>query len=245
MAVLNDDQEQDLFTRQVRKLIKNGTPPSSIAILCRTRAELIKQQALLDKAGIPTILKVPEIIADEAFVKAVIGLASFILDNTDLASLSLYAKSLGQDPFDAATLKASGEVVMKAVNSCKTEQAKIDAFMTLIEDAREDYVADSFVERMKRFNYSTLNQYLTYCTKYRDYGIRDTLSTAQEKTDCVTLITTHSAKGLEWDIVLLSLKRFPIDEESRRLFYVGVTRAKEKLLLTYTDKQMVLAELIA
>ena len=106
-------------------------------------------------------------------------------------------------------------------------------------------MADSFVERMKRFNYSTLNQYLTYCTKYRDYGIRDTLSTAQEKTDCVTLITTHSAKGLEWDIVLLSLKRFPIDEESRRLFYVGVTRAKEKLLLTYTDKQMVLAELIA
>lgn len=61
----------------------------------------------------------------------------------------------------------------------------------------------------------------------------------------MTLITTHSAKGLEWDIVLLSLKRFPIDEESRRLFYVGVTRAKEKLLLTYTDKQMVLAELIA
>jgi len=245
MAVLNDNQEQDLFTRQVRKLIKNGTPPSSIAILCRTRAELIKQQALLDKAGIPTILKVPEIIADEAYVKAVIGLASFIQDNTDLASLALYAKSLGQDPFDAATLKASGEAVMNAISSCKTEQEKIDAFMTLIEDAREDYVADSFVEKMKRLNYTTLDQYLTYCTKYRDYGIRDTLSTAQEKTDCVTLITTHSAKGLEWDIVLLSLKRFPIDEESRRLFYVGVTRAKEKLLLTYTDKQMVLAELIA
>lgn len=244
MAVRDEEQEQTLFTRQVKKLLKDGVAPSSIAILCRTRAELIKQQALLDKEGIPTILKVPEIIVDEPFVKAIIGLASYIQDNDDLLSLSLYAKSLGQDPFDAATLKASGEAVMKAIDACGTEEEKIEAFMNFIEDAREDYVAESFVEKMKRLNYTTLSQYLTYCIKYRDYGIRDTLSTAQEKTDCVTLITTHSAKGLEWDIVLLSLKRFPIDDESRRLFYVGVTRAKEKLLVTFTDKQMVLANMI-
>lgn len=244
IAVDNDDQERDLFTRQVRKLIRNGVAPSSIAILCRTRAELIKQQLQLEKAGIPTILKVPEIIGDEAYVKAIIGLASYIRDNTDLASLALYAKSMGQDPFDIVTLNASGEAVMNALSSCANEAEKIDAFLELISDACEDYVAESFVEKIKRLKYQTLYQYLDYCTKYRDYGIRDTLSTAQEKTDCVTLITTHSAKGLEWDVVLLSLKRFPIDEESKRLFYVGVTRAREKLLLTYTNKQYTLASMI-
>lgn len=242
--VKNDDQELSLYTRQVKKLIRDGVAPSSIAILCRTRAELIKQQQMLDKAGVPTILKVPEIIADEPFVKAVIGLASYIQDNADLASLGLYAKSLGQDPFDTATLKASGDAVMKALDACKSEQAKIDIFMEFAKDACEDYVAETLVEKMKRLNFTTISQYLAYCTKYRDYGIRDTVSTAQEQTDCVTLITTHSAKGLEWDIVLLSLKRFPIDEESQRLFYVGVTRAKEKLLVTYTDKQLLLADLI-
>lgn len=242
--VKNDDQELDLYTRQVKKLIRDGVAPSSIAILCRTRAELIKQQQMLDKAGVPTILKVPEIIVDEPFVKAVIGLASYIQDNDDLASLGLYAKSLGQDPFDTATLKASGNAVVKALDACSSEYAKIDVFMEFVKDACEDYVAETFVEKMKRLNFTTLAQYLTYCTKYRAYGVRDTVSTAQEKTDCVTLITTHSAKGLEWDIVLLSLKRFPIDEESQRLFYVGVTRAKEKLLVTYTDKQMLLADLI-
>lgn len=244
IAIQSDDQEQNLFTRQINKLIKNGVAPSSIAILCRTRAELIKQQMQLELAGIPTILKVPEIISDAPYVKAVIGLASYIQDNTNLSALALYAKSLGQDPFDAATLKGSGEAVMKAICSCSTESEKIDAFLELIADACEDYVAEYFVEKIKRLNYTTLSQYLGYCTKYRTYGIRDSLSTAQEKTDCVTLITTHSAKGLEWDIVLLSLKRFPVDDESRRLFYVGVTRAKEKLLLTYTDKQTVLASLV-
>jgi len=244
IAIDSEEYERSLFTRQVRKLIKGGVAPSSIAVLCRTRAELIKQQMELEKAGIPTMLKVPEVIADDAYVKAVIGLAAYVQDNCDLSSLALYAKSLGQDPFDSQTLKASGEAIMKAIDSCSTEGEKIDTFMELIKDACEDYVAESFVEKIKRFNYQSLKQYLAYCTKYRDYGIRDTMSTAQEKTDCVTLITTHSAKGLEWDIVLLSLKRFPVDEESKRLFYVGVTRAREKLLLTYTAKQQILASMI-
>lgn len=63
----------------------------------------------------------------------------------------------------------------------------------------------------------------------------------------VTLSTIHQAKGLEWSVVfLISLcdGMFPhqrvIDdgdlaglEEERRLFYVGITRAKDQLYLTY------------
>lgn len=246
IEVQDEDYEMKLFTKQIEKLVKkDGVSPSSIAILCRTRAELIKQQMLLEKAGIPTILKVPEIIGDAPYVKAVIGLASFIKDNTDLASLALYAKSLGQDPFDEGVLRASGAAVVDVFSKCSSEDEKIEAFMKFIEDAAEDYVADTFIEKMKKNGFKTLSQYIDYCVKYRDYNVRDTQSTAQEKTDCVTLITVHSAKGLEWDIVLLSLKRFPIDEESRRLFYVGVTRAKEKLLLTYTTRQTVLADIVA
>ncbi|MCS7220243.1 MAG: UvrD-helicase domain-containing protein [Anaerolineae bacterium] len=67
-----------------------------------------------------------------------------------------------------------------------------------------------------------------------------------EKTDVPTLLTLHMAKGLEFSAVfitgleegLLPHSRSLDDpeelEEERRLFYVGITRAKEHLFLTYT-----------
>jgi len=59
-------------------------------------------------------------------------------------------------------------------------------------------------------------------------------------------MTLHAAKGLEFDLVILpgieesiipttrSLNSNDAQEEERRLFYVGITRAKEHLLITYT-----------
>lgn len=245
MQIQNEETEQDLFARQVRKFIRQGIRPSSIAVLCRTRAELLKQQSLLDKAGVPTILKVPEIMADSPYVKAIIALASFLCDNSDMVSLGLYAKSLGQNPFDKKALESSASAILHAFHACQTEEEKIEAFYQFIGDAGEDYIAASFIDKLKSFEFKTLAQHLEYCVKYKKYGVKDTKSTAQEKTECVTLITVHSAKGLEWDNVLLSLKRFPVDEESFRLFYVGVTRAKERLLVSFTEKQQVLADMVS
>ncbi len=66
-----------------------------------------------------------------------------------------------------------------------------------------------------------------------------------EKVNSVTLMTIHSAKGLEFPIVFITGCEediFPLSqkfdnesklEEERRLFYVAVTRAKEKVFLSY------------
>jgi superfamily I DNA/RNA helicase len=59
----------------------------------------------------------------------------------------------------------------------------------------------------------------------------------------VRLMTLHGSKGLEFPVVFLagiSMRMFPLEradttvdiEEERRLFYVGMTRAKEELILT-------------
>lgn len=63
----------------------------------------------------------------------------------------------------------------------------------------------------------------------------------------VTLSTVHSAKGQEWPVVFvvgLSEGQFPISyatspgdiEEERRLFYVAVTRARQRLYVSYAER---------
>lgn len=81
----------------------------------------------------------------------------------------------------------------------------------------------------------------------------DTMSdvTIEGKQDVITLMSLHSAKGLEFPIVymvgmeegLFPHSRSIMDkeqmEEERRLAYVGITRAKEKLYLTYARRRLV------
>jgi DNA helicase II / ATP-dependent DNA helicase PcrA len=75
--------------------------------------------------------------------------------------------------------------------------------------------------------------------------------------DAVTLMTLHNAKGLEFPVVfvagledgLFPLARAYEDpamlEEERRLLYVGITRAEEKLFLSYAEQRRRNGELMA
>ena len=68
--------------------------------------------------------------------------------------------------------------------------------------------------------------------------------------DCVTMMTLHSAKGLEFKVVFMpgmETGLFPSYrssdsparlEEERRLCYVGITRAKERLFMSSAERRM-------
>ncbi len=89
-----------------------------------------------------------------------------------------------------------------------------------------------------------LTGYLEEVALYTD------LDTLSEDSDAVVLMTLHSAKGLEFPVVFISGVEegiFPSAmstystaelEEERRLCYVGITRAKNKLHLIYTKTRM-------
>jgi DNA helicase-2/ATP-dependent DNA helicase PcrA len=74
--------------------------------------------------------------------------------------------------------------------------------------------------------------------------------------DAVTLMTLHNAKGLEFPLVFITGLEdglFPLAkaydqpsllEEERRLFYVGITRAEQKLYLTHADERRRNGELL-
>ncbi|MCA9332612.1 ATP-binding domain-containing protein, partial [Candidatus Saccharibacteria bacterium] len=76
------------------------------------------------------------------------------------------------------------------------------------------------------------------------------LDNAKFSSDLVTLMTVHSAKGLEFPIVFMTGMEetiFPHSrslydqnemEEERRLCYVGMTRAKEELFMSYASSRM-------
>jgi DNA helicase II / ATP-dependent DNA helicase PcrA len=72
------------------------------------------------------------------------------------------------------------------------------------------------------------------------------LDTLDPQADAVTMMTMHNAKGLEFPVVFIAgmedglfplARAFddpPMLEEERRLFYVGITRAEEKLYITHS-----------
>jgi DNA helicase-2/ATP-dependent DNA helicase PcrA len=77
------------------------------------------------------------------------------------------------------------------------------------------------------------------------------LDNVQEDEDSVLLMTLHSAKGLEFETVFLvgleegifpgfkSIGEPKELEEERRLFYVGITRAKRYLYITFAKKRTI------
>lgn len=75
--------------------------------------------------------------------------------------------------------------------------------------------------------------------------MQEKMNKNNEDLDAVTLMTLHAAKGLEFDTIILSgleqgllpssrsLSNEASIEEERRLFYVGITRACERLLMSH------------
>ena len=71
------------------------------------------------------------------------------------------------------------------------------------------------------------------------------IDTYDDQKNAVTLMTTHSSKGLEYPVVFItgledgifplmsSMQSYEEMEEERRLFYVAITRAMQKLYMTY------------
>ena len=87
--------------------------------------------------------------------------------------------------------------------------------------------------------------------------LRDMLDqqSEEEEDDQITLLTLHASKGLEWPFVYIigmeeellphrvSIEEDNIEEE-RRLAYVGITRARKNLTLTYASKRKQFGEVI-
>lgn len=116
-----------------------------------------------------------------------------------------------------------------------------------IEEEGLTEVLDALQEGSREFD--TFEAWFSHIESYQK-KLKEMYGRENEKPgqkDAVTLATFHSAKGLEFDVVhmidvnegVTPYKKavlLPDMEEERRMFYVGVTRAKERLHLYVPQK---------
>lgn len=124
-------------------------------------------------------------------------------------------------------------------------------FLSQDKDTFEDRLAninelESNIQRFVEENpdEATLDMFL------EDVALMSDIDNYNQDSDAVVLMTLHSAKGLEFPVVYIpgmengifpgmqSLFSQSDMEEERRLAYVGITRAKEKLILTNAKTRM-------
>lgn len=110
----------------------------------------------------------------------------------------------------------------------------------------------AIISRMNQDLYRFEEEFVLKGLSYRLHDIGTSIEIANQKSN-IDLLTVHSSKGLEWDVVYLvhcnddifpsSKKKEEIINE-RRLFYVAVTRAREELYFSYTNDERCLSRFI-
>jgi len=118
---------------------------------------------------------------------------------------------------------------------------------TIEADNRAENVKE-LIQATKEFKQRTDNPSLNAFLE--EVSLLSDIDYWNQSKDTVNLMTLHSAKGLEFPVVFITgLEEglFPISrsldsqkelEEERRLFYVGLTRAKEKIFLSFAHHRM-------
>ena len=145
------------------------------------------------------------------------------------------------DAYDLAQNVASKSGILKDLYNGQTveERSKIENIEALLNAIR-DFVENSQNSGEK----NTIDKYLENVSLLTDMD-----NEKKEDRNKVTIMTMHSAKGLEFNNVYIAgveerlfptsmAMESPVDlEEERRLFYVAVTRAKKRVFITYSKSR--------
>jgi len=216
-----DDEkaEAEAVAATAKRLIGEGTPPAEIAVLFRVNAQSEVYEQALTEAGIPYVLRGGEKFFERAEIRqAMVLLRGAARADDDSVSLpEAVAEVLSSVGWNAEHPPPGG--------AARERWESLAALVGLAEQL----VAEQPEARLDDLN--------------RDLEQRSAAQHAPT-VQGVTLASLHSAKGLEWDAVFLvglTDQTIPIQHadtpeqlaEERRLLYVGITRARERLMLSW------------
>jgi DNA helicase-2/ATP-dependent DNA helicase PcrA len=204
------------IVRDITKLISEGTPAQEIAVLARTNNQLNGLEKAMNAANLPYQVRNTERFFDRKEVRD-------------------FLKQVRT----ASVIPTEGVIWLDELRTLAQPfltGGAIDGIAALLHLARELDTDSGFTPKNLR----------TYLREVEDRVQQNNPPTMP----VTTLATLHAAKGLEWERVFLmgvsdgilplennstTEDQASIDEE-RRLFYVGITRAKSDLRLSYRGK---------
>jgi len=220
MAFDNATDEAAYVAHQIKTLLTNGVKPKQIAILYRVNGQSETLEAALTNAGIGYQLKG--------------GLRFFARPEIQAAMRAIKAEIIAK--VGKPTHKAVQEICRElgwyvrsnaeAGDSVTEKRESLDSLVRILDELPEDITLEAFFQELQE------------------------RAATQHEPDApaITLATMHAAKGLEWDhvfIVGVSEGLVPISHaktasalaEENRLLYVGVTRAKQSLMITWSGAE--------
>ena len=207
---------------------------------------------------------------DDVSLERVINVPKRGIGDTSINNIRALANENNTSMFEALTKVK--EIEFKNVILSLSEDAKECDLTELIDKVLEKsgmkaelekehtFEADRRLENLMEFksiteNYQKENGTVNLEDFLEDISIVADSADHQNLEDAVTLMTIHSAKGLEFRVVFLigmeegvmphvmSMNDAGELEEERRLCYVGITRAKERLYITNAKRRMLFGDL--
>ncbi|NMC29891.1 MAG: UvrD-helicase domain-containing protein [Pelolinea sp.] len=187
--------------------------------------------------------------------QAELSMGSVLLDLGAKQDTSPYWDTFS--PRAASALATFGALLINW-RSLSTSVLLPDLFEHILKDTHyQEFITDASSE-IGYSRWENVQELLRMAYEYAQVGLVDFLEnlalvsdqdTLPEKSDAPTLLTLHAAKGLEYKVVfIIGLDegtlphRRSMDDpeemaEERRLFYVGITRAKDHLYLVRADQR--------
>jgi DNA helicase-2/ATP-dependent DNA helicase PcrA len=216
--------EADAVARAIARLRDDGTPLRDIAVLFRTNAQSENYEQALAERKIPTVLKGAERFFERAEIRQAAVLLRGQAKAGDVSSSELVevvTSVLGGAGWTPEPPAGKGAV--------RDRWESLSALVTMTSDFAAANPSARLADLMAELDRRASIQHAPLA-------------------EGVTLATLHAAKGLEWDCVFIagahegtlpiSYAQTPAQvEEERRLFYVGVTRAKQQLHISWSTSR--------
>jgi DNA helicase-2/ATP-dependent DNA helicase PcrA len=259
----NGLDEASFIVNEVLSLTNYGCLYKDVAVLYRTNAQSrVLEEALLH-SGIPYVLVGGIRFYDRKEIKDVLSFLRLLVNSRDSVS-SRRVQKLGKRRFEKFTdLKKELTDVDKltTLDLLDSVLEKTD-YLALYEKEKEENLAR--LENIKELRsvateFPNIHDFLENVSlvEAEQDEVGKLTKNGEHKKDAVTLMTLHAAKGLEFPIVFIvgmeeglfphsrSLLEANQLEEERRLAYVGMTRAKKLLYLTYATRRLYFGEKIS
>ena len=214
----SDQREADYIAQSIHNLLEQGRSGDDIAILTRFGAQsLLLETALASKGLSARVQGAKDYFEQPHIQRAVMEIRGAAVAGVEGELATVVDDILHGIGFDGTPPGLAG-----------AERRKYEDLLALRNLARS---ADPS---------TTVMEFSTMLTTRKSAGDSPSVG-------AITISTVHSAKGREWPVVFmmgLAEGLFPISyattdaalEEERRLFYVGITRAREKLVLSMGER---------